>query len=202
MTEKKHYLWSEEYRPRTVRDCILPDRLKVPFQKMVDKKQIENMTLVGGPGTGKTTVARAMCEELGIDYLLINASETGNIETIRTTVRTFASTVSFNPGIKCVILDEADYLTMQAQGALRGAIEEFMGNCRFIFTGNYANRIMSAITSRAPVVEFSLTKDEKKQMMIQFLGRIEEVLKEKGVGYNLEELVAVVKKNFPDYRRT
>lgn len=202
MTEQNHYLWSEEFRPRTVRDCILPERLKVPFQKMVDKKQIENMTLVGGPGTGKTTVARAMCEELGIDYLLINASETGNIDTVRTKVRQFASTVSFSPGIKCVILDEADYLTHQAQGALRGAIEEFMGNCRFIFTGNYANRIMTAITSRAPVVEFAFTKEERRNLMIQFLARIEDVLKAKEVEYTLEELVAVVKKNFPDYRRT
>ena len=197
-----HYLWSESHRPHRVQDCILPQRLQVPFQKQVDKKQIENMTLVGGPGTGKTTVARAMCEELGIDHIVINASENGNIETIRTTVRQFASTVSFTDGIKCIILDEADYLTAQAQAALRGAIEEFSGNCRFIFTGNYANRIIEAITSRAPVVEFSFTKAEKKDLMVQFLGRVEEVLKSKEVQYSLEELVAVVKKNFPDYRRT
>lgn len=195
------YLWSEQYRPHKVQDCILPQRLKDYFQAMVDKKQIENLTLVGGPGTGKTTIARAMCEELGIDHILINASENGNIDTIRTTVRQFASTVSFGGGIKCIILDEADYLTAQAQAALRGAIEEFSGNCRFIFTGNYANRIIEAITSRAPVVEFALSKEEKKELLIEFLKRVATVLKEKDVEFTREELTQVVLKHFPDYRR-
>lgn len=195
------YLWSEQYRPHKVQDCILPQRLKDYFQAMVDKKQIENLTLVGGPGTGKTTIARAMCEELGIDHILINASENGNIDTIRTTVRQFASTVSFGGGIKCIILDEADYLTAQAQAALRGAIEEFSGNCRFIFTGNYANRIIEAITSRAPVVEFALSKEEKKELLIEFLKRVAVVLKEKDIEFTREELTQVVLKHFPDYRR-
>lgn len=195
------YLWSEQYRPHKVQDCILPQRLKDYFQAMVDKKQIENLTLVGGPGTGKTTIARAMCEELGIDHILINASENGNIDTIRTTVRQFASTVSFGGGIKCIILDEADYLTAQAQAALRGAIEEFSGNCRFIFTGNYANRIIEAITSRAPVVEFALSKEEKKELLIEFLKRVATVLKEKDIEFTREELTQVVLKHFPDYRR-
>lgn len=195
------YLWCESYRPHRVEDCILPPRLKEYFQKMVDKKQIENLTLVGGPGTGKTTVARAMCEELGIDHILINASEEGNIDTVRTKVRQFASTVSFSDGIKCIILDEADYLTAQAQAALRGAIEEFSGNCRFIFTGNFSNRIIEAITSRAPVVEFTFSKEEKRALLIQFLKRADGVLKEKGVEFTPDELASIVQKHFPDYRR-
>lgn len=168
---------------------------------MVDKKQIENLTLVGGPGTGKTTVARAMCEELGIDHILINASEEGNIDTVRTKVRQFASTVSFSDGIKCIILDEADYLTAQAQAALRGAIEEFSGNCRFIFTGNFSNRIIEAITSRAPVIEFTFSKEEKRALLIQFLKRADGVLKEKGIEFTPDELASIVQKHFPDYRR-
>lgn len=202
MSNEKSYLWSEQYRPHTVEDCILPPRLKEYFQAMVNSKQIENLTLVGGAGTGKTTVARAMCEELGIDHIVINASENGNIETIRTDVRKFASTVSFTGGIKCIILDEADYLTATAQAALRGAIEEFIDNCRFIFTGNFANRIIEPITSRAPVIEFSFSKEERKTLLMQFLKRVNGVLKEKGIEFSPEELTQVVLKNFPDYRRT
>lgn len=201
MSTSEKYLWCEAYRPHKVQDCIMPQRLKDYFQAMVDKGQLDNMTLVGGPGTGKTSVGRAMCEEMGIDHILINASENGNIDTIRTTVRQFASTVSFTGGIKCIILDEADYLTAQAQAALRGAIEEFSGNCRFIFTGNFANRIIDAITSRAPVVEFTFTKEEKKLLLMEFLKRVAGVLKEKGVEFSPEELTQVVLKHFPDYRR-
>src|SRR6476469_3061354 len=157
--DKELYLWSENYRPHRVEDCILPPRLKAYFQAIVDKKQLANMTLVGGPGTCKTTVARAMCEELGIDHIVINSSENGNIETIRTTVRQFASTVSFGGGIKCIILDEADGLTKNAQQALRASIEEFSGNCRFIFTGNFGNQIIEPLTSRAPIVELVFTKE-------------------------------------------
>ncbi|AKO61680.1 sliding clamp loader [Stenotrophomonas phage Mendera] len=198
----EQYLWNEAFRPHKVADCILPPEMKKYFQQLVDAKNLDHMTLVGGPGTGKTTVARAMCEELDIDYIVINASEEGNIDTVRTKVRQFASTVSLMDGHKAIILDEADYLTPTAQAALRGAIEEFSANCRFIFTGNYANKIIDAIKSRAPVVEFKIDKSDRQQLMIQFLTRVEEVLKDKGILYSVEELVQVVKKNFPDYRKT
>ncbi|USV40866.1 DNA polymerase accessory protein sliding clamp [Xanthomonas phage BUDD] len=196
------YLWSENYRPHTVNDCILPPRLKTYFQAIVDKGQLANMTLVGGPGTGKTTVARAMCEELKIDHIVINASENGNIETIRTTVRQFASTVSFGGGIKAIILDEADGLTKNAQQALRASIEEFAGNCRFIFTGNFGNQIIEPLTSRAPIVEIVFSKEEKKALLMEFLKKVAGVLKSKNITFTPEELTQVIVKNFPDFRKT
>ena len=199
---KSLYLWSESYRPHTVRDCILPPRLKTYFQVIVDAGQLANMTLVGGPGTGKTTIARAMCEELGIDHIVINASENGNIETIRTTVRQFASTVSFGGGVKCIILDEADGLTKAAQQALRASIEEFAGNCRFIFTGNFGNQIIEPLTSRAPIVEIAFSKDEKKVLLMEFIKKVAQVLKSKSIDFTPEELSQVIVKNFPDFRKT
>lgn len=195
-------LWAEAYRPHTVDECILPPRLKTYFNSIAKKGHLDNMTFIGGAGTGKTSLARALCEQMGITHHVINASESGNIDTVRTTVRQFASTVSFTEGIKCIILDEADGLTAQAQGALRGAIEEFSGNCRFIFTGNFGNRIIEPILSRAPIVDFSIEKSERPALLIQFAQAVEKVLKSKGIKYSEPELFAVIKKNFPDYRRT
>lgn len=198
----KSVLWNEEYRPHKIADCILPPRLKDYFQAMVSKGQLQNMTLVGPPGTGKTTVARALCEELGIDYLLINASENGNIDTIRTTVRNFASALSLDGGFRCIILDEADYLSSASQPALRGIIEEFAGNCVFIFTANFANRIIDPLYSRAPRVDFNFTKEEKKTLIIAFDKRVKVVLAEKNVEFDKQELAGLVVKNFPDFRKT
>jgi len=196
------FLWSEEYRPRKIQDCVLPERLKTYFQKMVDSGVLENMLFSGGCGVGKTTVARALCEELGIDYILINASENGNIDTIRTTVRQFASTVSLAGGVKCIILDESDYLTPLAQASLRGAIEEFSKNCRFIFTANFSNRIIDALKSRAPVVEFTFTKEDKKALVVQFDRRVKQILVNKNIQFDKVELAQLLMKNFPDFRKT
>jgi replication factor C small subunit len=167
----------------------------------VDKKTLENMTLVGSAGVGKTSVARAMCEEMGIDYLVINASSEG-IDMVRTKFVQFASTVSFSGGIKCVVLDEGDGLGKAAQQALRNAIEEFQGNCRFIITANFGNQIIEALTSRCPVVDMNVLKEERKDLILQVLRRIAGVLKEKGIVFTPEELSSVVLKNYPDLRKT
>jgi len=197
-------IWSEQYRPHKIEDCVLPDRIKTQFQEMVSQKRLLNMVLSGGAGTGKTTVARALCEELGIDYLLINATENGNIDTIRTDVRKFASTMSLvgEIPIKCIILDEADGLSAAAQGALRGMIEEFSGNCRFIFTANFANKIIEPLKSRNPLIEFNFTKEEKKVLVIQFDKRIKQILADKNITFDKIELAQLVMKNFPDFRKT
>ena len=152
---------------------------------------------------GKTTVARALCEQLGWDYLLINASEERNIDMIRTTVRQYGSTVSVFSNMKCIILDEADHLNPQsAQPALRGVIEEFAGNCRFILTANYGNRLIEPLLSRCPVVDFSVSKAEKKEMVVQFAKRMKTILKENEIEFQPDQLLEVVLKNFPDFRKT
>lgn len=201
MTEQDMKLWVETHRPHSVSDCILPERLKSHFQALVDRNTLENMTLVGSAGVGKTSVARAMCEELGIDYLVVNASSEG-IDMVRTKLVQFASTVSFMGGIKCVILDEADGLSKSAQQALRNTIEEFQGNCRFILTANFGNQIIEALTSRCPVIDMTVQKDEKKGLVIQVIKRISSVLKERGVQFTMEELTSVIVKNYPDLRKT
>lgn len=196
------FLWVEKYRPKTIADCILPDRLKKPFQEYVDSDSIPNLMLTGSAGVGKTTVARAMCEEIGINHLYINASENRGIDVLRTTIRGYASTVSLTGGRKVIILDEADYMTPEAQAAMRGAIEEFSQNCTFIFTCNFKSKLIDALHSRCSVIDFALKNDEKAKMATQFLKRMENVLAQESVTYDRAVLAKIIEKYFPDYRRT
>lgn len=195
-------IWTEKYRPKTISDCILPERLKKPFQDYVDKKEIPNMILAGTAGVGKTTVARAMCEEIGADYILINGSDESGIDTLRVKIKGFASSVSLMGGRKVIIIDEADYLNPNStQPAFRGVIEEFSGNCSFIFTCNYKNRIIEPLHSRCAVIDFKLVNGEKAKMAASFMKRIEYVLKNESVQYDGKVLAEIIMKFFPDYRR-
>ena len=198
----KSFLWVEKYRPSTVSECILPDRLKTIFQEYVDKREIPNLMLTGSAGVGKTTVAKAMCDEIGINHLFINSSEERGIDMLRTKIKSYASTVSLTGGKKVIILDEADYLTPEAQAALRGAIEEFAANCTFIFTCNFKSRLIEALHSRCSVIDFSLKRDEKKEMAAQLFKRMQSILTEENVQYDKAVLAKIVEKYFPDYRRT
>lgn len=197
------FLWVEKYRPQTISECVLPNRLKEVFQSFVDQKEIPNMLLCGTAGTGKTTVARALCNELDCDYIVINGSDESGIDVLRTKIRDFASTVSFGGKTKVVILDEADYLNPNStQPALRAFIEEFSQNCRFIFTCNFKNRIIEPLHSRTTVVEFKLKKEEKPQMASAFMARISNILGEENIEYSEKVLAELLMKYFPDYRRT
>ena len=196
------FLWVEKYRPQTISDCVLPDRIKSIFQEYVDAGEISNMLLCGTAGTGKTTVAKALCNELGCDFIVINGSDESGIDVLRTKIRDFASTVSFESKPKVVIMDEADYLNPNStQPALRAFIEEFSGNCRFIFTCNFKNRIIEPLHSRTSVIEFKLGKDEKQEMAGQFLNRMKQILMEEGIDYSTPVLAELLMKHFPDYRR-
>lgn len=198
----EQFLWVEKYRPRTIAETIMPERVRKQLQPLVDSKSLTNLMMVGIQGCGKTSTARALCEELGIDYILINCSENGNIDTIRTTVRNFASTMSLMSEFKCVIFDESDNLTNSAQAALRGFIEEFSNNCRFIFTANFGNKIIEPLKSRTVQVDLSFTKEEKKAMIIAFDKRVKEILKLEGIeGYDSKVLAQLIVKHFPDFRR-
>ena len=195
-------LFVEKYRPRTIDDCILPESLKSTFKDLVKSGDCQNLLLTGGAGCGKTTIARALCNELDADYILINCSEDGNIDTLRTKIRTFASTVSISGGKKVVILDEFDYSNAQSiQPALRGAIEEFATNCRFIITCNYKNRIISPIHSRCTNIEFIIPSDEKPTLAAQFMERVQYILNEEGIRYEDPVLAQLITKYFPDFRR-
>jgi replication factor C small subunit len=195
-------LWVEKYRPRTIDECILPDRLKTIFQSYVDKNIIPNMTLGGRAGIGKTTVARALCDQMDADWLMINCSENGNIDTIRTDIRQFASTVSMTGGRKVVILDEADGLTPLAQKALRNFMEEFTKNCSFILTCNFLNQVIEALHSRCPVVDFRPTREDKPKMGKAMHKRIEEILTKEGVPFDSKIVGQLVMTYFPDFRET
>ena len=196
------FLWVEKYRPQTISDCILPDALKATFQKIVDGGELPNMLFTGTAGLGKTTVAKALCKELNLDWIIINASESGNIDTLRTKIKQFASTVSLQGGYKVVILDEADYLNAQStQPALRGFIEEFANNCRFILTCNFKNRIIEPLHSRCGVYEFNTTKKELAQLAAQFMKRTTKILENEGVSYDQMVVADLIMKHAPDWRR-
>lgn len=195
-------LWTEKYRPKKIEDCILPERLKTPFQEYVNQGKIPNLLLAGGAGVGKTTVAKAMCEEIGCDVMVINGSDESGIDTFRVKIKNFASSMSLAGGRKVIIIDEADYLNPNStQPALRNAIEEFAGNCSFIFTCNFKNRIIDPLHSRCAVIDFSLKNNEKSQMAAQFYKRIQQVLQSENVEYDDKVIAEVVKKHFPDFRR-
>ena len=196
----KEFLFVEKYRPKTIEDCILPEGLKETFQKIVDKGELPNMMFTGSAGVGKTTVARALCNELDLDYMLINGSEDGNIDTLRGKIKQFASTVSLQGGQKVVILDEADYLNPQStQPALRGFIEEFSSNCRFILTCNFKNRIIDPLHSRCSIYEFNL--GNKAEMAQAFMARLQFILDSEHIIYDNAVIAELIMKYIPDWRR-
>jgi DNA polymerase III delta prime subunit len=198
----KEFLWVEKYRPSKVSETILTKDLKDTFQSIVDGGEIPNMMFTGTAGTGKTTIARAICEELGLDYIVINGSEEGNIDTLRGKIKQFASSVSLSGGYKVVILDEADYLNPQStQPALRGFIEEFSKNCRFILTCNFKNRIIEPLHSRCSNYEFSFSKKIMAQLCGQFMMRLQTILDGEGVDYNKDVVAGLIMRHAPDWRR-
>ena len=197
----EHLLWVEKYRPKKVADCILPDATKATFQEYVNRKEIPNLLLSGTAGVGKTTIAKALCEEVGCDYIVINGSDESGIDVLRNKIKNYASSMSLSGGRKVVIIDEADYLNPNStQPALRGAIEEYASNCSFIFTCNFKNRIIDPIHSRCTVVDFKVN-GSKAKMAAQFFKRVEWILEQENVQYDKEVVAAVITKHFPDNRR-
>jgi DNA polymerase III delta prime subunit len=198
----ENVLWVEKYRPKSIEDAILPEGLKSTFREFVANKVIPNMILAGRAGVGKTTVAKAMLEELGCSYMVINGSMDRNIDTLRNEIHNFASTVSMKGGRKYVILDEADYLNPQStQPALRNFIEEFSANCGFILTCNFPNRIIEPLHSRCSVVNFNIGNEEKSKLMPLFFQRTCKILDGEGVEYDKAVIAKLVKKFSPDWRR-
>ena len=198
---RETFLWVEKYRPKKITDCILPESIKNTFIEFVGQKEIPNLLLSGGSGVGKTTVARALCEELHADYILINGSEESGIDVLRNKIKQFASTVSLQSGSKVVILDEADYLNPQStQPALRGFIEEFHRNCRFIFTCNFKNRIIEPLHSRCSVIEFKINGN-RIMLAEQFMERVDQILKAEKIGFEDAVVAELIMKHFPDWRR-
>lgn len=200
---EEHDMWCEKFRPQTIEECVLPTRIKQFFTDIVQKQDIPTLLLDGTAGVGKTTVAKALCNEIGAEYLFINGSEEGrNIDILRTSVRGFASSVSMYDQPKVIIFDEFDFTNAQSvQPALRGMIEEYSKNCRFIFTCNYKNKILEPILSRCTVIDFRLDKTDKIEMAGQFYKRAIQILNHENIEYDAKVVAEVIKKYFPDYRK-
>ena len=196
-------LWVEKYRPKLVDQCVLPDNTQKVFSEIVEKGEIPNLLLTGSPGIGKTTIAKALCNQLECDWLMINGSDEGRmIDTLRTTITNFASTVSLSGGKKVLIIDEADYMNPESvQPAMRGSIEQFAQNCRFIFTCNFKNRIIPALHSRCSVVDFKIKKDDKPLIAQKFLSIATGILDKESVKYKPDVIAQLIMKHFPDFRR-
>lgn len=203
MSDKK-FLWVEQYRPKKIDDCILPPNIKKSFQGFVEKGEIPNLLLSGTAGVGKTTVAKAVCDEIGASYIVINGSDEGRfLDTVRNRVKTFATTVSLTSGAphKVVIIDEADNTTHDVQLSLRTFVEEFHGNCRFIFTCNFVNKIIEPLHSRCTVIDFRINKEQEQHLQMQFFGRLKTILDDNKVEYDDKVIVKLIKRYYPDWRR-
>lgn len=196
------FLWCEKYRPSTVNECILPDRLKTLFTEYVNSKNIPNLLIFGPPGTGKTSIAKALCEDIGCDYIIINGSDESGIDTFRGKISQYASSMSLAGGKKVIILDEAEALNPNTtQFALRNAIEKFATNCSFIFTCNYKERIIEPLHSRTASIDFNLRNQEKATMARDFFNRVKMILTNEDIDYDQKVVIELIKKYFPDYRK-
>ena len=201
---RNEFVWTEKYRPQNIEECILPEATKKTFKNFLEQGEVPNLLLSGPPGCGKTTVAKALCNELGVDVYVINGSDEGRfIDTVRNNAKNFASTVSLSSDAKhkVIIIDEADNTTPDVQLALRAFTEEFIGNCRFIFTCNYKNKIIAPLHSRCAVIDFSIKGKERHELAAKFFKRIQEILDTEGIEYDNKVLVELIQKHFPDWRR-
>ena len=204
MTMRDEFVWVEKYRPKTIEDCILPENIKTTFSEFLKKGEVPNLLLSGPPGCGKTTVAKALCEELGADYYIINGSDEGRfLDTVRNNAKNFASTVSLSSSAKhkVIIIDEADNTTPDVQLCLRAFTEEFIGNCRFIFTCNYRNKIIKPLHSRCAVVEFSIKGKDRQELAAKFFTRIKDILAQESVQFEPKVVAQLINNHFPDWRR-